>query len=75
MEKKAEMKREGQAGAEDLADIDKVDVEKEIQVKLLYLEKYHRLKEGRRSFSQGATEGALLMRIISRTWRIENNKL
>ena len=55
---------EGQTGAEEVEDIDKVDVEKEIQVKLFYLGRIHRLKEGRRSFSQGDEEVAsLLMRI------------
>ena len=59
-----EKKMEGQTGAEEVEDIDKVDVEKEIQVKLFYLGRIHRLKEGRRSFSQGDEEVAsLLMRI------------
>ena len=49
LEKKAEMKREGQTGVVEVEGFDKVDVEKEIQVKLFYLRMIHRLKEGRRS--------------------------
>ena len=46
---------------EEVEDIDKVDVEKEIQVKLLYLGIIHRLKEVRINVSQGDEEVATLL--------------
>ena len=52
LEKKAKIERKIQTREEEVEDIDMLDVEKEIQVKLLYLGKIHRLKEGRRIISQ-----------------------
>ena len=43
LEKKAKIERKIQTGEEEVEDIDMLDVEKEIQVKLLYLGKIHRL--------------------------------
>ena len=43
LEKKAKIERKIQTREEEVEDIDMLDVEKEIQVKLLYLGKIHRL--------------------------------
>ena len=44
MEKKAEIERKIQTGEEELEDTNMLDVEKDIQVKLLCIGKIHRLK-------------------------------
>ena len=52
LEKKAEIERKIQTGEEELEDTDMLSVQKEIQVKLIYLQKFHRLKVWRRIISQ-----------------------